>query len=100
MGRIGALTRLLSLKLGNLGGPHLDLLLALDQEVADLFAAPLHFAQAFVEDFHLLAALSELEACLGQRLALHVALRADKGDSGLEILDLLAVLLRGGFGLD
>ena len=93
--------------MGGLFGPDLDLLLALRQQLADLGAAPLHFAQTAVEHLDLLAALGEFEARLGERLLLLVAVGAEGGnlvfkrEDGLPLGgDLLLGLGQGGLGAD
>ena len=96
---VRALVGLLLLQLRDLGRPRLDLLLALDEELADLLAAPLHLAEALVEDLDLLAALGELEPRLRQGLALHVALGAHRDEAALDVLDPLALRRGGGLRL-
>src|ERR1017187_6922386 len=88
---IRLLVPLLLLEVRDLCRPRLDLLLALEEKLADLPAAALHLAEPPVDHLHLLAAFGELEARLRERLALQFALRPRRGQAALQVLDAPAV---------
>src|SRR5690606_37793599 len=97
--RARALLLRLPLQFSDLFAPRLDLGLALHQQFAQLLPATFHLTETAVDHLHLLAALRELEAGLGQRLALPVAVGAHLDDSRLQLLDILTLRGRRAVGL-
>ena len=82
----------------DLVGPAFDLLLALNQEFAELLATAGHFAETAIEDFDFLATLREFEPGLREGVALDVAIRAQLDDAPLILRDLFALGDAVGFG--